>query len=76
MPQSARLSAGGGVQKLKGQCPNAPRVNLRGASLTDPINSYDVKPYFVPNILNDTVNPCFGFRFYWAQIFIGPMGVQ
>ena len=34
VPQSARLSAGGGVQKLKGQCPNAPRVNLRGASLT------------------------------------------
>ena len=33
VPQSARLSAGGGVQKLKGQCPNAPRVNLRGASL-------------------------------------------
>ena len=36
VPQSARLSAGGGVQKLKGQCPNAPRVNLRGASLTGP----------------------------------------
>ena len=34
VPQSARLSAGGGVQKLKGQCPNAPRVNLRRASLT------------------------------------------
>ena len=33
VPQSARLSAGGGVQKLKGQCPNAPRVNLSGASL-------------------------------------------
>ena len=34
VPQSARLSAGGGVQKLKGQCPNAPRVNLRKASLS------------------------------------------
>ena len=34
VPQSARLSAGGGVQKLKGQCPNAPSMNLRGASLT------------------------------------------
>ena len=33
VPQSARLSAGGGGQKLKGQCPNAPRVNLSGASL-------------------------------------------
>ena len=33
VPQSARLSAGGGVQKLKGQCPNAPCVNLRNASL-------------------------------------------
>ena len=33
VPQSARLSAGGGVQKLKGQCPNAPSMNLRGASL-------------------------------------------
>ena len=34
VPQSARLSAGGGGQKLKGQCPNAPSMNLRGASLT------------------------------------------
>ena len=34
VPQSARLSAGGGVQKLKGQCPNAPSMNLRNASLT------------------------------------------
>ena len=34
VPQSARLSAGGGVQKLKGQCPNAPSMNLRKASLT------------------------------------------
>ena len=33
VPQSARLSAGGGVQKLKGQCPNAPSMNLSGASL-------------------------------------------
>ena len=36
VPQSARLSAGGGVQKLKGQCPNAPSMNLRGASLMAP----------------------------------------
>ena len=34
MPQSARLSAGGGGQKLNGQCPNAPSMNLRKASLT------------------------------------------
>ena len=40
VPQSARLSAGGGVQKLKGQCPNAPRVNLSGASLTG-LTSYE-----------------------------------
>ena len=33
VPQSARLSAGGGGQKLKGQCPNAPSMNLSGASL-------------------------------------------
>ena len=34
VPQSARLSAGGGkVQKLFGQCPNACSVNLSGASL-------------------------------------------
>ena len=33
VPQSARLSAGGGGQKLKGQCPNAPCMNLRKASL-------------------------------------------
>ena len=37
VPQSARLSADGGVQKLKGQCPNAPSMNLRKASLT-PLN--------------------------------------
>ena len=35
VPQSARLSAGGGVQKLKGQCPNAPCMNLSGASLNE-----------------------------------------
>ena len=35
VPQSARLSAGRGVQKLKGQCPNAPCVNLRNASLSN-----------------------------------------
>ena len=34
VPQSARLSAGWVVQKLKGQCPNAPSMNLRKASLT------------------------------------------
>ena len=34
VPQSARLSAGRGVQKLKGQCPNACGMNLRMASLT------------------------------------------
>ena len=33
VPQSARLSAGRGVQKLKGQCPNARDMNLSGASL-------------------------------------------
>ena len=32
VPQSARFSAGGGVQKLKGQCPNAQDMNLSGAS--------------------------------------------
>ena len=34
VPQSARLSAGRGVQKLFGQCPNAFGMNLNGASLT------------------------------------------
>ena len=33
VPQSARLSAGRGVQKPFGQCPNAPSMNFRGASL-------------------------------------------
>ena len=28
------FECGGGVQKLNGQCPNAPSMNLRGASLT------------------------------------------
>ena len=37
VPQSARLSAGGGVQKLFGQCPNAFYANCIGASLTDPL---------------------------------------
>ena len=41
VPQSARLSAGGGVQKLKGQCPNAPCMNLRKASLNTDTNSYE-----------------------------------
>ena len=33
MPQSARLSAGGGVLSLFGQCPNRGDANLKGASL-------------------------------------------
>ena len=33
MPQSARLSAGGGVQSLFGQCPNRGDANFSGASL-------------------------------------------
>ena len=33
MPHSARLSEGGGVQSLFGQCPNRPCVFLSGASL-------------------------------------------
>ena len=35
VPQSARLSAGGGVQSLFGQCPNRVRANLTGASLRE-----------------------------------------
>ena len=34
MPQSARLSEGGWVQSLFGQCPNRPGIFLSGASLT------------------------------------------
>ena len=34
MPQSARLSAGGGVQWLFGQCPNEQRFFYGGASLS------------------------------------------
>ena len=33
VPQSARLSEGGGVQSLFGQCPNRPSIFLTGASL-------------------------------------------
>ena len=33
MPQSARLSEGGGGQSLFGQCPNRPGIFLSGASL-------------------------------------------
>ena len=42
VPQSARLSAGGGVQKLKGQCPNARDMNLSGASLTASIIIFNI----------------------------------
>ena len=35
VPQSARLSEGGGGQSLFGQCPNRPGIFLTGASLTD-----------------------------------------
>ena len=34
VPQSARLSAGGGVQLPFGQCPNRGDANRKGASLT------------------------------------------
>ena len=34
VPQSARLSEGGGVQSLFGQCPNRPGIFLTGASLS------------------------------------------
>ena len=34
VPQSALLSAGGGVQLLFGQCPNRGGANLKGASLS------------------------------------------
>ena len=34
VPQSARLSAGGGVKLLFGQCPHRGDINLKGASLT------------------------------------------
>ena len=36
MPQSARLSAGRGLQSLFGQCPNRSGANFKGASLTWP----------------------------------------
>ena len=31
------FQCGGGVQKLNGQCPNAPSMNLRKASLTQAV---------------------------------------
>ena len=34
VPQSALLSAGGGVQSLFGQCPNRGDAKFKGASLT------------------------------------------
>ena len=34
VPQSARLSAGGGMQSLFGQCPNRGDANFNGASLS------------------------------------------
>ena len=37
VPSLARLSAGGGVQSLSRQCPNAEYMNDYGSSLTNPI---------------------------------------
>ena len=45
VPQSARLSAGGGMQSLFGQCPNAFVINFNGASLSQlnpQISSFDL----------------------------------
>ena len=56
MPQSARLSAGGGVQWLFGQCPNEHRFFYVGASLNDhikKISEYKAKDLYLENILFD-----------------------
>ena len=38
VPQSARLSAGGGVQSLFGQCPNVEYMIVNGSSLSSPLD--------------------------------------
>ena len=40
VPQSARMSAGGGVQSLFGQCPNGGGVKILGSSLKTYLISY------------------------------------
>ena len=51
VPQSARLSAGGGVYSLFGQCPNRGDANFKGASLTTPNKPSKIphKPSKIPN---------------------------
>ena len=44
VPQSACLSAGGEMQKLFGQCPNACSMNLSGASLSRSRGLFTLKP--------------------------------
>ena len=56
VPQSARLSAGEGVQKLFGQCPNAWVINLSGASLNlesklSMLNFYQSISVDIPEVL-------------------------
>ena len=67
VPQSARLSAGGGVQKLKGQCPNAPSMNLRGASLTGPRENPPSPPRNVTKLFRGAVQ-----TFFWVNLGFCP----
>ena len=46
MPQSARLSEGGGVQSLFGQCPNRPDLFQTGASLRPCCYNNGLEPNF------------------------------
>ena len=45
VPQSARLSAGGEVQSLFGQCPNRGDAKFKGASLTTKVH-FDFQQLF------------------------------
>ena len=73
VPQSARLSAGeGGVQKLFGQCPNAPSMNFSGASLSNNIYAqWHSDMIFVKKF----TRPVFlGPKFYTKSAYIATMG--
>ena len=53
VPQSARLSAGGGVQTLNGQCPNAFGIFFGGASLIIHNWLHWMSPYHLPFCLTN-----------------------
>ena len=65
VPQSARLSEGGGVQSLFGQYPNRPGIFLSGASLKRTRSSYLNTVFFLPEII-------FEYGAFWKKMYLKP----